>query len=164
MLKKTQNKNFYKYIKTNYSFFNIKRAIKSYNTVRPKLNFRSNPDQQHSHQFPCLLARASCASIAVFLPLKAGGLADTLWLLLCTFSIRFLCSLETKQTAKRNPMNYGKCLWQLARKKPLKPTCSYYDFCCDDGALSLSLSETLPFSFYLCYVIVVCPYFCCDAA
>lgn len=48
----------------------------------------------------------------------------------------------------------------------IKPTCSYCDFCYDDGVCSLNLSETWPSS--SCpgcgIVIAVCPYFCCDAA
>lgn len=48
----------------------------------------------------------------------------------------------------------------------IKPTCSYCDFCYDDGACSLNLSETLPSSSCpgCVIVIAVCPYFCCDAA
>lgn len=41
----------------------------------------------------CLLARASCASIAVFRPLNTVGLTDLLRLLLRTFSLLFLRSL-----------------------------------------------------------------------
>ena len=49
---------------------------------------------------PCLLARASCASIAVFRPRKAGGLTDLLRLFLRTFSLFFFRSLVTHQKKK----------------------------------------------------------------
>jgi hypothetical protein len=43
-----------------------------------------------------LLAKASWASMAVFLPRKAGGLTDLLRLFLRTFSLFFFRSLEGK--------------------------------------------------------------------
>lgn len=52
----------------------------------------------------------------------------------------------------------------VCKKVHFRPTCSYYDFYCGDGAWSLKLSETSPSSSCLCFVIDVCPYFCYDAA
>lgn len=58
--------------------------------------------------FPYLLAKASWASIAVFRPRKAGGLADLLRLFLRTFSVFFFRSLIKSTTVIQYYWQEGK--------------------------------------------------------